>query len=159
MDIAASVLVTMDSGVQDLQKQVAEVELCAEELLLARHELVQCDKARNGNREALTAMRKQAKTSRSSVVSSSDADQCRTCGDYDGSTPVWYMCSGSDVFLRRPFHGVHSQLELEQATLESRVKSLQGVVKEKTLHLSNLGALADRIAPGLVKSLVTLKDN
>lgn len=152
---------TMESGVQHLQKQIAEVEVCAEDLLLARHELVQCDKARNGNREALTAMRKQAKTSRSSVVSQGggEADICRTCGDHDGSTPVWYMCSGSDLFIRRPFHGVHEQLEREQASLESRVKSLQGVVKEKTLQLSNSGALADRIAPGLVKSLVTLKDN
>ncbi len=72
---------------------------------------------------------------------------------------MWYMCLGSDLFLRRPFHGVHEQLEHEQAALESRVRSLQGLVKEKTLELSNSGALADRIAPGLVKSLVTLKDN
>lgn len=152
----------MDSGVQDLQKQLAEVEVYAEELLLARHELVECDKARNGNREALTAMRKQAKTSRSSVVSQGEgdaADKCRTCGDHDGSTPVWYMCAGSDLILRRPFHGVHEQLEGEQASLESRVKILQGIVKEKTLQLSNAGALADRIAPGLVKAMVTLKDN
>lgn len=148
-----------DGGVQDLQKAIAEVEFIAEEQFLARHELVECDKARNGNREALTAMRKQAKTSRSSVVpSSDDADKCRTCGDYDGSTKVWYMCPGSDLFIRSPFHGVHEQLELEQVALESRVKSLQGVVKEKALELSNTGALADRIAPGLVKSLVTLKD-
>ncbi|KAG0566905.1 hypothetical protein M758_7G088700 [Ceratodon purpureus] len=151
----------MEDGVQELQKKVAEVEVYAEDLLLARHELVECDKARNGNREALTAMRRQAKTSRSSVVSGAggDGDECRTCGDYDGSTPVWYMCPGADVFLRRPFHGVHSQLEQEQANLDSRVKSLQSVVKEKTLQLSNSGALADRIAPGLVNALVTLKDN
>jgi hypothetical protein len=71
---------------------------------------------------------------------------------------VWYMCSESDVFLRRPFHGVHSQLEQEQASLDLRMKSLQGVVKEKTLQLSNAGALADRIVPGLVNALVTLKD-
>jgi hypothetical protein len=152
----------MDSGVQDLQKKVAEVEVFAEDLLLARHDLVECDRARNGNREALTAMRRQAKTSRSSVVSGAgaegDADRCRTCGDHDGSTPVWYMCPGSDVFLRRPFHGVHSQLEQEQASLDLRMKSLQGVVKEKTLQLSNAGALADRIVPGLVNALVTLKD-
>lgn len=153
----------MDGGVQELQKKVAAVEVFAEELLLARHELVECDKARNGNREALTAMRRQAKTSRSSVVTGAEGDdggpKCRTCGEHDGSTPVWYMCPGSDVFLRRPFHGVHSQLEYEQASLESRVKSLQSVVKEKTLQLSDVGALADRISPGLVKALVTLKDN
>ena len=152
----------MGSEVQELQKKVAEVEVFAEELFLARHELVECDKARNGNREALTAMRRQAKTSRSSVVSQGgtdgDAEICRTCGDHDGSTPVLYMCPGSDVFLRRPFHGVHLQLEQGQASLDLRVKSLQGVVKEKTLQLSNAGALADRFAPGLVNAFVTLND-
>ncbi|XP_024385878.1 uncharacterized protein [Physcomitrium patens] len=153
----------MDGEVQDLQKKVAEVEVFAEDLLLARHDLVECDRSRNGNREALSAMRRQAKTSRSSVVlpgvSRGDADKCRTCGDYDGTTHVWYMAPGSDVFLRRPFHSVHTQLEQEQVSLDQRAKTLQGVVKEKTLQLSNVGALADRIAPGLVKSIVTLKDN
>ena len=77
---------------------------------------------RNSNREALTALRKIAKTSQSSVpvlgnnlgISSKDGngEECRTCGDYDRSEPVWFLCSGSDVFLNIPFHEAHTKLEM-----------------------------------------------
>ncbi len=94
-----------------------------------REQLVDCDKARNGNREALTALRKQARTSRSSVSvsgktvgggggessaidsSSSQETRCRTCGDHDGSSRVWMMSSGTDMLTRLPFHSVHCELE------------------------------------------------
>ncbi len=93
---------------------------------------MECDKARNGNREALTALRKQARTSRSSVSvsgktvggggegggdssgidsSSSQETRCRTCGDHDGSSRVWMMSSGTDMLIRLPFHSVHCELE------------------------------------------------
>ena len=150
----------MENDVQVLQRTLAEVEEVAEKLLLARHELVECDKARNGRREALTALRKQARTTGASLLIEEigpDA-KCRVCGDHDGSSPVWVMSPGADLFIRRPFHGVHRQLEKDQVDLEAKVKKLQGFVKEKTLELSDSGALADRFGPELLKAFVTLKD-
>lgn len=158
----------MDDGVQLLQQRLVEVEAVAEKLLLARHEMVECDRARNGNREALTALRKQAKTSRSSVLLADERredgvteeqQRCRTCGDHDGTSPLWVMCPGADLFIRRPFHQVHCDLDKEQERLEVRVKGLQSDVKERTMQLSDKGALADRIGPNLLNALVTLRDN
>ncbi|CAK9192027.1 unnamed protein product [Sphagnum troendelagicum] len=167
-------------GVQLLQKKLAEVEHVAEKLFLARQQLVECDKARNGNREALTALRKQARTSRSSVSvsgknvggggggggdssaidsSSSQETRCRTCGDHDGSSRVWMMSSGTDMLIRLPFHSVHCELEQEQQRLEDKVKMLQSTVKDKTLELSDTGALSQTIGPNLLRAFVNLKDN
>lgn len=37
-------------------------------------------------------------------------------------------------------------------------KNFQSLVKEKTLFLSELGALAESVPPGVIRSLVKLKD-
>ncbi|KAG6428014.1 hypothetical protein SASPL_112262 [Salvia splendens] len=61
-------------GIMDENKMLdrfIDVEIEAEKLLLGRHEPVEIDKMRNGNREALTALRKRAKTTKTSVPSSS----------------------------------------------------------------------------------------
>ncbi|GLJ16233.1 hypothetical protein SUGI_0272360 [Cryptomeria japonica] len=52
--------VGMDDNVKRLQQGLVEVEIEAERLLLAKQQLVECDRSRNSNREALTALRKQA---------------------------------------------------------------------------------------------------
>ncbi|EFJ23815.1 hypothetical protein SELMODRAFT_150375, partial [Selaginella moellendorffii] len=131
----------------------------AAEKLIPRSQLVESDKSRNGTREALTALRRQARTSKSSVLSSeSDEKICRTCGDSDGSRPVWSLCPGADVFVRLPFHQVHCNLERAQVELETDVNRLQSTVKEKTFLLSEKGAIADVVSPSLVESFVKLKD-
>lgn len=93
--------------------------------LFAHAQLVDSDRLRNSNREALTALRKIAKTSQSSVpelgnnlessLKDRNGKECRTCGNYDQSEPVWFLCSGSDFFLNMPFHQAH--LKLETGTL------------------------------------------
>ncbi|EFJ21454.1 hypothetical protein SELMODRAFT_107292, partial [Selaginella moellendorffii] len=134
-------------------------ENAAAEKLIPRSQLVESDKSRNGTREALTALRRQARTSKSSVLSSeSDEKICRTCGDSDGSRPVWSLCPGADVFVRLPFHQVHCNLERAQVELETDVNRLQSTVKEKTFLLSEKGAIADVVSPSLVESFVKLKD-
>lgn len=159
----------MDEGMLKLQQDLVQVEHEAEHLLLARKELVDCDKARNGNREALTALRKLAQTSRSSVpvthefadLPQTDMDpaSCKTCGEYDGSESTWLMCPGADIFVNISFHEVHSKLEKEQEQLEVTVNKLRSTVKEKALYLSDKGVLADKIGPNLLRALVNLKDN
>jgi len=47
---------------QQFQQSIIELENEAEHLLLARNQVIENDKERNGNREALTALRKRAKT-------------------------------------------------------------------------------------------------
>ena len=84
------------------------------------------DKIRNANREALTALRKQARTTKSSVPSPFEVimkemegssgkqlikEICPTCGDHDPKEHTWLMFPGSDVFARVPFHVAHTVLE------------------------------------------------
>ncbi|MCO5591190.1 hypothetical protein L7F22_045171 [Adiantum nelumboides] len=131
--------------------------------------LVESDKVRNGNREALTALRKIARTSQTSVpmlnsetIESGKDDavtDCRTCGDYDRSEPLWFLSAGGDFFMDLPFHEAHLKLEMEQKQLDITVNKLHSKVKDQTLSLSEKGALADKIGPSILKSLVTLKDN
>ncbi|XP_058733265.1 uncharacterized protein LOC131604864 [Vicia villosa] len=159
----------MNENMKHFQKKLTELELEAEHLLLARHQLVENDKLRNGNREALTALRKKARTTTSSVPSPYGSimkgvsrplvqEVCTTCGNHDSFEQTWTMFPETDLFVGIPFHAAHTILETDQAELDFEAKKLQSIVKEKTLIISETGALADKISPGVLKSLVTLND-
>lgn len=81
---------------------------------------------RNGNREALTALRRRARTTKSSVPSPFESimkevggsesrplvkEICTTCGNHDSNERTWMMFPGTDVFARVPFHTAHTILE------------------------------------------------
>lgn len=89
-------------------------------------QLVENDRLRNGNREALTALRKRARTTTSSVPSPFESmmrgvagtssrplvqEVCNTCGNHNSSEPTWMMFPGTDLFARIPFHAAHTILE------------------------------------------------
>ncbi|KAJ4744667.1 P53/DNA damage-regulated protein [Rhynchospora pubera] len=163
----------MDPGMNKLHKILVETETEAEELLLARHQMVENDKVRNANREALTALRKRAKTTKSSISSPFEAimreiegsssrplvkEVCPTCGGHDPKENTWMMFPGSDIFIRVPFHAAHSVLDKDQERLDYEMKKLQSYVKEKSFIISEKGALADRVSPGIVRSMVALAD-
>jgi hypothetical protein len=90
------------------------------------YQLVENDKVRNANREALTALRKKARTTKTSVPSPFEVimkemegssgkqlikEICPTCGDHDPREHTWLMFPGSDIFARVPFHVAHTVLE------------------------------------------------
>ncbi|KAF3440054.1 hypothetical protein FNV43_RR18332 [Rhamnella rubrinervis] len=164
----------MDETMKQFQQGLVEVETEAEHLLLARHQLVETDRLRNGNREALTALRRRARTTKTSVPSPFESimreiggpqsrplvkEVCATCGNHDSHEHTWMMFPGTDVFARIPFHAAHTILETDQDRLDFEAKKLQSFVKDKSLLISEKGALSDKISPGLVSSLVTLTDN
>ncbi|XVE76905.1 hypothetical protein DITRI_Ditri13aG0017800 [Diplodiscus trichospermus] len=163
----------MDENVKQFQQGLIEIETEAEHLLLARHQLVENDKVRNGNREALTALRKRARTTKTSVPSPFESimknvgdpgsrtlikEVCTTCGNHDFNERTWMMFPGTDLFAKIPFHAAHTILETDQEQLDIEAKKLQSYVKEKSLLISDKGVLADRISPGVLRSLVMLKD-
>ncbi|KAM1007983.1 hypothetical protein FF1_004458 [Malus domestica] len=163
----------MDETMKQFQKSLIELETEAEHLLLARNQMVENDRVRNGNREALTSLRKIARTTKTSVPSPFESimkeiggpqsrplvkEVCPTCGNHDSNDRTWMMFPGTDVFARIPFHAAHTILETEQEQLDLDSRRLQGIVKEKSLVISGKGALADKICPGVLKSLVTLTD-
>ncbi|KAM1815885.1 hypothetical protein ACFX11_000391 [Malus domestica] len=163
----------MDETMKQFQKSLIELETEAEHFLLARNQMVENDRVRNGNREALTSLRKIAQTTKTSVPSPFESimkdiggpqsrplvkEVCPTCGNHDSNERTWMMFPGTDVFARIPFHAAHTILETEQEQLDLDSRRLQGIVKEKSLVISDKGALADKICPGVLKSLVTLSD-
>lgn len=48
--------------------------------------------------------------------------------------------------------------ETDQTRLDYEAKKLQSYVKEKSFIISERGVLADRISPGVLRSMVTLSD-
>ena len=81
---------------------------------------------RNGNREALTALRKRARTTKTSVPSPFESimrdiggpeskplvkEVCTTCGNHDSNERTWMMFPGTDLIGRIPFHAAHTILE------------------------------------------------
>ncbi|XP_076945317.1 uncharacterized protein LOC143616349 [Bidens hawaiensis] len=161
----------MDDTMKQFQEKLIEIEIDAEHLLLARHELVENDRMRNGNREALTALRKRARTTQTSVPSPFELvmkeidesrplvkEVCASCGNHDSKEKTWMMFPGTDIFARVPFHAAHTILEKDQTKLDYDVKKLQSYVKEKSFLISEQGALADKIGPGVLKSMVALQD-
>ncbi|XP_062186517.1 uncharacterized protein LOC133890087 [Phragmites australis] len=163
----------MDPNMKQLQEALVDIEIDAEQVLLARHQLVENDKVRNANREALTALRKKSRTTKSSVPSpfgvimkemeGSSGKQlikeiCPTCGDHDPKEHTWLMFTGSDIFARVPFHVAHTVLDKDQEHLDFDTKKLQSFVKEKSLVIAEKGALAGSFSPGTVKSFVSLTD-
>ncbi|XP_039042669.1 uncharacterized protein LOC120181652 [Hibiscus syriacus] len=163
----------MDENMKLLQQSLIELETEAEHLLLAKHQLVENDKERNGNREALTALRKRARTTKTSVPSPFESvmkdignpesrplvkEVCATCGNHDSNERTWMMFPGTDVFAKIPFHAAHTILETDKTKLDLEAQKLQSYVKEKSFLISEKGVLADKISPAVLRSLVALKD-
>ncbi|KAI3996789.1 hypothetical protein MKX01_041089 [Papaver californicum] len=163
----------MDDTMKQIQQKMIEVETEAEKLLLARHQIVENDRVRNGNREALTALRKRARTTKTSVPTPFDLimkeiegpesrplvkEVCQTCGNHDPKEKTWMMFPGADVFASIPFHACHTILENDQTQLDSDSRKLQSYVKEQALLISDKGALSDKIGQGVLRSLVSLTD-
>lgn len=86
-------------------------------------QLVENDRVRNGNREALTALRRRAKTTKTSIPTPfasimKDVESrplvkeiCPTCGNHDSKEKTWVMFPGTDIFANIPFHAAHTILE------------------------------------------------
>ncbi|KAK6918619.1 hypothetical protein RJ641_017041 [Dillenia turbinata] len=151
---------------------------------MLKMQLVENDRMRNENREALTMLRKRARTTKTSVPSPFESimkeieglesrslvkEVCTTCGNHDSKENTWMMFPGTGVFARMPFHAAHTILEkgclyfftldtVDQEKLDYESKKLQSYVKEKSILLSDKGVLADKISPDVVRSLVTLTD-
>ena len=85
--------------------------------------MVDIDRMRNGNREALTALRKRAKTTKTSVPSPFESlmkdidprplvnEVCATCGHHNARESTLLMFPGTDTFATIPFHAAHTILE------------------------------------------------
>ncbi|XVE74071.1 hypothetical protein DITRI_Ditri11bG0169500 [Diplodiscus trichospermus] len=171
----------MDENMKQIQQGLIEIEIEAEHFLLARHRNVlkvaligKCRWLRmiKSGMETLTALRKRARTAKTSVPSPFDSmmknignprsrplvkEVCETCGNHGLNEWTWMMFPGTDVFAKIPFHAAFGD-RFGQLKLDHEAKKLQSYVKEKSLFISEKGFLADKISPGVPRSLETLRD-
>lgn len=116
-------------------------------------QVVENDRLRNGNREALTALRKTARTTKSSIPSPFESimkeiggrgskplvqEICPTCGKHDATENMWMMFPRTDVFAQIPFHAAHTILEEGALLCFSScgiVKAPFGHVKWKIIYM------------------------
>ncbi|ESQ33576.1 hypothetical protein EUTSA_v10009921mg, partial [Eutrema salsugineum] len=139
-----------------------KIEAEADEVLVALYQMVENDRKRNVNREALTALTKKARTTKTSVPSPFNSMMKDVRGSSTEQPMVKEVCSicgshgSTDLFAAVSFHVVHTSLKQKKIKFEAT--KLQSLMKEKTLCLSELVALGDSIPPGIIRSLVTLED-
>ncbi|KAJ0754576.1 putative p53 and DNA damage-regulated protein [Helianthus annuus] len=134
----------LDHTMKQFQEKLIKIKTGAKNLLLASHELVEIDRIRSGNRDALTTLKKLMPLVKEVFA---------TCGNHESKEKSWMMFSGTDIFARVPFHATHIILEKDYD-----VKKLQDYVKEKSFLISEQGVLADKICSGVLKSMITLQD-
>ena len=128
-DIAPGLATTAAESAESKQTEAAALidrlareEQLGEELLSERAQMVELDRQRNANREAIAALRRVE----------------RAEGDAEfASTHKYWMLQG-DVFVRRRHGGAHALLEEDVRRLDSEIKALHQSVKKRSSHLCEL---------------------
>ena len=100
---------------------VLSTEALGEEVLVERSQMVELDRRRNLNREALAALRQSAKVHGAEAA---------------GAQKRW-ICLG-DVFVRHSSSDAKAMLEADQARIEQEMEVLRKSVKRKTSKLCEI---------------------
>jgi hypothetical protein len=103
---------------ETIVQQLAKAELLGEEILADRQQVVELDRRRNQNREALASFRRAERQGE------------------DVAQKQW-MCMG-DVFIRRPKETAIRMLEEDQRRIERELDALRAGIKRKTSLLCDL---------------------
>ena len=97
----------------EMIERLTQAELLGEEVLAERQQMVELDRRRNQNREALAALRRMDR---------------QNDGGLRTSQKHW-VCMG-DVFLRKPQAATKSMLDQEQQRLDNEIEALRKSVKQ-----------------------------
>ena len=105
---------------RSLMEHMAKIEALGEEIVDERAQMVDLDRKRQGNREALRVLRKAEQASPD-----------------DAAGSKYWVCFG-DTFYRRSHELTRKQIEEEQRTIETEIERLRGSVKRKSSRLCEL---------------------
>ena len=100
----------------DVLELLTDLERCAEEILSSKQEIVDLDRKRNSNREAIRALEKEAKT------------------HYKGSDSKCWLAMGNS-FFRLPNRNAVNLLKKDQQQLDISVNTQRSELKEKVGRL------------------------
>ena len=110
---------------------LAQVEQAAEEVLATKQEVVDLDRKRNSNREAIRALQKQARE------------------HYKGDASKAWLAMGNS-FFRLPNSGAVKMLTTDQTNLDLSVNKLRTELKDKVYKLRELEGKQELKGFGLV---------
>jgi len=113
----AALRVDGTSAAQVQLEQLRRAERLGEEILSDRQQIVDYDRRRNQNREALAALRRMER---------------------DGDTPSKHWICLGETFVRRPHASARQLLEEDQARLDREIERCRDAVKQKTAQLCTL---------------------
>jgi len=108
------------------QNKLVEAEEIAEEILSDKQQIVDFDKRRNVNREALRSLK-------------------------DSKDNKTWLCSGADLFIKLPTDGARKIIEKDQRTLDEEINKLRDQLKVKTSKLSEIEGTEDSTKPFFLK--------
>lgn len=106
----------MTAESDELFKKWTDIERSAEEVLTAKQEIVDLDRKRNSNREAIRALEKEAKT------------------HYKGSDSKCWLVMGNS-FFKLPNRNAVNLLKKDQQQLDLAVNTQRSELKEKVWRL------------------------
>ena len=109
---------TVESAATIIDK-LARAELLGEEILVDRKQLVELDRKRNQNREALAALRRTARQ---------EVGQAGAAAAAAEATTKHWMCLG-DYFVRKPQSKIVESLQADQQRIEAEIESLNKVCR------------------------------
>lgn len=116
----------------ELVARMTKAEKLGEEVLTERAQMVELDRRRNANREALAALRKADREAGAAQgISSGSGGSTRADG------MKHWVCLG-DTFLRQPHQSARQMLEEDQRRIESELETLRSSVKRKSSALCEL---------------------
>lgn len=111
----------MEETPAELVARLTKLERLGEEVVTERQQMVELDRRRNLNREALASLRRAE----------------RTHGADEAAAQKRWLCLG-DVFLKQSHGGARSMLEEDQRRIERELEKLRKSVKQKSSALCTL---------------------
>jgi hypothetical protein len=127
--------------------------------LRIHRQLVQLDRARQENREGLTAIRKEerAAAARDAGRHASTSSPSPVSVLEEKEVKVWLMRPGG-VMLRMPSTAAKGLLEAEQARVEEGMAERRRDQKRLVAALADRGIQPEAVGPGLLNAFLTLED-
>ena len=113
----------------ELAARMTKVERLGEEVLTERSQMVELDRRRNANREALASMRRAERGEAGAAQSGG--------GSATTAAEKHWVCLG-DVFLRQPQSTAKQMLEEDQRRIERELETLRSSVKRKSSALCEI---------------------
>lgn len=128
------------AALKEFEARALEQEALGEEIILDRRQMVDYDRKRQKNREALNALKKR---SAADVVSASPAQagggpaiEELVSEQEERQKGVW-MFTGS-MFMKLPKEAAKKGLEKDQEQLSAEIDRMQAVVKDKAIRLQRM---------------------